>query len=60
MMSKSSASARHTKVFSPVTSSPLSSREVSGILQRGGTVLQTARNEEFKTPQGQKQRPDAG
>ena len=31
----------------------LSSREVSGILQRGGTVLQTARNEEFKTAQGQ-------
>lgn len=31
----------------------LTSREVSGILQRGGTVLQTARNEEFKTPQGQ-------
>ncbi len=32
----------------------LSSREVSGILQRGGTVLQTARNVEFKTVQGQK------
>ena len=32
----------------------LSSREVSGILQRGGTVLQTARNEEFKTPAGQR------
>ena len=32
----------------------LSSREVSGILQRGGTVLQTARNAEFKTLQGQK------
>ena len=32
----------------------LSSREVSGILQRGGTVLQTARNAEFKTVQGQK------
>ncbi len=31
----------------------LTSREVSGILQRGGTILQTARNEEFKTPQGQ-------
>jgi 6-phosphofructokinase 1 len=27
---------------------------VSGILQRGGTILQTARNEEFKTPQGQR------
>lgn len=32
----------------------MSSRDVSGILQRGGTVLQTARNEEFKTPQGQR------
>jgi 6-phosphofructokinase 1 len=32
----------------------LTSREVSGILQRGGTILQSARNEEFKTPQGQK------
>lgn len=32
----------------------LTSREVSGILQRGGTILQTARNEEFKTPQGQR------
>jgi len=33
---------------------PLTSFEVSGILQRGGTILQTARNEEFKTPEGQK------
>lgn len=33
---------------------PLTSREVSGILQRGGTILQTARNEEFKTKQGQR------
>jgi 6-phosphofructokinase 1 len=32
----------------------LGSREVSGILQRGGTILQTARNEEFKTQQGQR------
>ena len=32
----------------------LTSREVSGILQRGGTVLQTARNEEFKTRGGQR------
>lgn len=31
----------------------MTSREVSGILQRGGTILQTARNEEFKTKQGQ-------
>jgi len=30
----------------------LGNREVSGILQRGGTILQTARNEEFKTPAG--------
>ncbi len=32
----------------------MTSREVSGIIQRGGTILQTARNEEFKTPQGQR------
>ena len=32
----------------------LTSREVSGILQRGGTILQTARNEEFKTVEGQR------
>jgi 6-phosphofructokinase 1 len=32
----------------------LTSHQVSGILQRGGTILQTARNEEFKTPAGQK------
>lgn len=32
----------------------LTNREVSGILQRGGTILQTARNEEFKTERGQK------
>jgi 6-phosphofructokinase 1 len=32
----------------------LTSFEVSGILQRGGTILQTARTEEFKTPAGQK------
>ncbi|GAB4518677.1 MAG: 6-phosphofructokinase [Anaerolineae bacterium] len=32
----------------------MTSRAVSGILQRGGTILQTARNEEFKTPQGQR------
>jgi 6-phosphofructokinase 1 len=31
----------------------MQSRDVSGILQRGGTILQTARNEEFKTPAGQ-------
>jgi 6-phosphofructokinase 1 len=32
----------------------LTNREVSGILQRGGTILQTARNEEFKTAAGQR------
>jgi 6-phosphofructokinase 1 len=32
----------------------LSPRDVSGIIQRGGTILQTARNTEFRTPQGQK------
>ena len=32
----------------------LTSREVSGILQRGGTILQTSRNEEFKTLHGQR------
>ncbi|MBE0691457.1 MAG: ATP-dependent 6-phosphofructokinase, partial [Anaerolineae bacterium] len=32
----------------------LTSIEVSGILQRGGTILQTARCEEFKTELGQK------
>jgi 6-phosphofructokinase 1 len=32
----------------------LTNREVSGILQRGGTILQTARNEEFKTLSGQR------
>jgi 6-phosphofructokinase 1 len=32
----------------------LTSVEVSGILQRGGTILQTARNDQFRTPEGQK------
>ncbi|MCS7070857.1 MAG: 6-phosphofructokinase [Anaerolinea sp.] len=32
---------------------PLGSVEVSGILQRGGTILQTARNDEFRTVAGQ-------
>jgi 6-phosphofructokinase 1 len=32
----------------------LTSTEVSGILQRGGTILQTARNDEFRTTQGQR------
>ena len=32
----------------------MTTRDVSGIIQRGGTILQTARNLEFKTVQGQK------
>jgi 6-phosphofructokinase 1 len=32
----------------------MTNRDVSGIIQRGGTILQTARNLEFKTAQGQK------
>lgn len=32
----------------------LTSVEVSGILQRGGTILQTARNDEFRTSAGQR------
>lgn len=32
----------------------MTNREVSGILQRGGTILQTARNTEFTTLQGQR------
>ena len=32
----------------------LTSVEVSGILQRGGTILQTARNDEFRTDTGRK------
>src|SRR5690554_2029279 len=31
---------------------PLTSRSVSGIIQRGGTVLKSARSDEFKTPEG--------
>jgi 6-phosphofructokinase 1 len=33
----------------------IGARDVGGILQRGGTILQTARSLEFKTPQGQRQ-----
>lgn len=32
----------------------LSIRSVGDVLHRGGTILQTARSEEFKTPEGQK------
>jgi len=34
---------------------PLDKRSVSNIIQRGGTILHTARSEEFKTPKGQRQ-----
>ncbi|NLY11319.1 MAG: 6-phosphofructokinase [Firmicutes bacterium] len=33
---------------------PLNSRSVSGIIQRGGTILKSARSEEFMTPEGRK------
>lgn len=33
----------------------LGARDVGGILQRGGTILRTARSMEMKTPQGQRQ-----
>ncbi len=32
----------------------LGARSVGNILQRGGTILKTARSEEFKTPEGRK------
>ncbi|MFA6798090.1 MAG: 6-phosphofructokinase, partial [Bacteroidales bacterium] len=31
---------------------PLASRDVSNIIQRGGTILGTARSPEFRTPEG--------
>ena len=31
---------------------PMESRSVANIIQRGGTILKTARSKEFKTPQG--------
>lgn len=33
----------------------LTSREVGGIIERGGTMLQTARSEEFRTKKGQRE-----
>lgn len=33
----------------------LSTRDVGGIIQQGGTVLQTARSQEFRTKQGQRE-----
>lgn len=37
---------------------PLPSHAVSNIIQRGGTILKTARCEEFKTPEGRKKAYD--
>jgi 6-phosphofructokinase 1 len=34
---------------------PLGARDVGGIMQRGGTILQTARSTVFRTPQGQRE-----
>jgi len=34
---------------------PMGARDVGGILQRGGTVLQTRRSERFKDPKGQRE-----
>lgn len=37
---------------------PLTSRAVSGIIQRGGTILKSARSEKFMTPEGRAQAVD--
>jgi 6-phosphofructokinase 1 len=37
---------------------PMGSRSVSNIIQRGGTILKTARSEEFKTPEGRRKAYD--
>jgi len=34
---------------------PMGARDVAGILQRGGTILQTARSQEFREPRGQRE-----
>lgn len=34
---------------------PMGARDVGGILQRGGTILQTRRSERFKDPKGQRE-----
>ena len=34
---------------------PMGPRDVGGILQRGGTILKTARSEDFRTPHGQRE-----
>ena len=33
---------------------PLKRRDVSGIIQQGGTILYSARSERFRTPEGRK------
>src|ERR1700754_2186292 len=33
---------------------PMDRRSVSNIIQRGGTILKTARSEDFRTPEGRK------
>jgi 6-phosphofructokinase 1 len=33
---------------------PMNSRSVANIIQRGGTILKTARSKEFRTPEGRK------
>lgn len=37
---------------------PMPARSVSNIIQRGGTILKTARSEEFKTPEGRQKAYD--
>ncbi|MFO7613646.1 MAG: 6-phosphofructokinase [Bacteroidales bacterium] len=37
---------------------PMGRRSVSNIIQRGGTILKTARSEEFKTPEGRQKAYD--
>ena len=37
---------------------PMGNRSVSNIIQRGGTILKTARSEEFRTPEGRKKAYD--
>jgi 6-phosphofructokinase 1 len=37
---------------------PMGSRSVSNIIQRGGTILKTARSEEFRTPEGRQKAYD--
>ena len=39
---------------------PFTSENVSGIIQRGGTILKTARCDEFRTPEGRKKAYETG